>query len=454
MGAAVLVLALAACTAPSGHSSDAAGTGCRPASCFGELAGAPYEIAVPARWNGTLLLFSHGYRDPRPGEGSRKPQLAPSSEVRGRLLAEGYALAGSAYATNGWAVEDGVRAGEDLHARFRREVGEPRRVYVWGESMGGLVTALLAERHPDWVSGALPACAAVAGTTANFDLALDVAYAVRTLLAPDLKLAGFSSVEEGASALAGARAAVERAGQDPASASRISLAAALADAPGRTATEDGSTPATRLRADGEALLSALFFSTVARAELEQRLGGNPSGNLGVDYAARISAAERERIEALEPGAVDRLLTQLAAGERVPSDAAARSRADRLGPGGRVADPTVLLHTAADPLVLAQNVTVFRHRAEAAGSGDLVLALHSVWPASYASVPGGRAPYGAGHCAFGTDEHLAALRVLDDWVGSGRRPTASAVQAALSGSPGLRGDYDPGPWPGRLPETCC
>ena len=101
---------------------------------------------------------------PRP----RQPQLAPTAELRDRLLAEGYALAGSAYATDGWAVEDGVRAGEDLYAEFRRAVAEPRRVYVWGESMGGLVTALLAERHPDWISGAVPTCAAVAGTTANF----------------------------------------------------------------------------------------------------------------------------------------------------------------------------------------------------------------------------------------------------------------------------------------------
>ena len=83
---------------------DAGGSSCRSAPCQGELGGAPYEIALPTRWNGSLLLFSHGYRDPRPRQGSRAPQLAPSSEVRDRLLAEGYALAGSAYATDGWAV--------------------------------------------------------------------------------------------------------------------------------------------------------------------------------------------------------------------------------------------------------------------------------------------------------------------------------------------------------------
>ena len=41
------------------------------------------------------------------------------------LLAQGYALAGSAYKTNGWAVEDGVKADEDLHDYFVEEVGSP-----------------------------------------------------------------------------------------------------------------------------------------------------------------------------------------------------------------------------------------------------------------------------------------------------------------------------------------
>lgn len=370
--------------------------------------------------------------------------------MRDRLLAEGYALAGSAYATDGWAVADGIHAGEDLYDLFRREVGQPRRVYAWGESMGGLVTVLLAERHPEWIAGALPVCGALAGTTANFDLALDVAYGVRTLLAPDLKLAGFSSVEEGAGALALARAALARAARDPAAAARISLVAALADAPGRTATEDGATPAARLRADAEALASALFFATVGRAELERRLGGNPSSNVGVDYAARLSPAERQRVEALAPGDVDPLLAQLAAGPRVSPDPAPRQRADALDPGGAVADPTVLLHTAADPLVLAQNATAYRVRAEAAGSGGLVLALHSVPPATYGTAGTGSAPYGAGHCALRADEHLSAVRLLDGWVDSARRPSGGEVQAAVGGSGGLRGDHEPGPWPGRLP----
>ena len=32
-----------------------------PISLRGSLGGAPYTIRVPARWNGTLILYSHGY---------------------------------------------------------------------------------------------------------------------------------------------------------------------------------------------------------------------------------------------------------------------------------------------------------------------------------------------------------------------------------------------------------
>ena len=34
-----------------------------PVELTGELHGAPYEIRVPAAWNGTLLVYAHGYRD-------------------------------------------------------------------------------------------------------------------------------------------------------------------------------------------------------------------------------------------------------------------------------------------------------------------------------------------------------------------------------------------------------
>ncbi len=130
VGAAAVVLLVAACgSEPASRSREDAirstatavpFTGCDKVACTGTLSGAKYEIEMPRTWNGTLLLFSHGYRPAEPAPPDFAPvqtdaQDAPTDAVATALLAKGYALAGSAYATNGWAVADGVAAGEQLH---------------------------------------------------------------------------------------------------------------------------------------------------------------------------------------------------------------------------------------------------------------------------------------------------------------------------------------------------
>src|SRR5258708_34975986 len=70
----------------------------------GILGGAYYTIAVPANWNGTLVLYSHGYVS------STSPLLNPAPDAgdpltAAALLQQGYALAGSSYSQNGWALQ-------------------------------------------------------------------------------------------------------------------------------------------------------------------------------------------------------------------------------------------------------------------------------------------------------------------------------------------------------------
>ena len=216
-------------------------------SCTGEIDGSKYSIQLPTRWNGTLLLYSHGYRFASPTPPDNTPVNTAAqisySDTDGTgtdplstiLLAQGYALAGSSYKTNGWAVADGVKAGEDLHAKFVSVVGRPLRTYVWGDSLGGLITELLSEKHgSDWVDGAAPMCGAVAGPTLNFDLALDFAYAVKRLIYPQLKLTGYTSAQEAADAWTAAAAAVVKAASDTAGGgtAKIVFIAAISHAAG------------------------------------------------------------------------------------------------------------------------------------------------------------------------------------------------------------------------------
>ena len=61
--------------------------------------GSAYVMDVPANWNRTVLLYSHGYVP----DGAPNPAFnAPSDAVRNALLGAGYAQIGSSYPETGW----------------------------------------------------------------------------------------------------------------------------------------------------------------------------------------------------------------------------------------------------------------------------------------------------------------------------------------------------------------
>lgn len=425
---------------------------CDRVECEGEIGGVPYQILLPERWNGTLMLYSHGYRQAEPAPPDFEPvdttpAAAPSEEVADALLSDGYALAGSAFKTNGWDVLDGVAANAALHKFFVEKVGDPDRVYVWGDSLGGLITETLAEKHPQWVSGVAPFCGVLGGGNLNLDLALDTAYAVKTLIYPDLKLTGFTSHDEAVENWEAARDAITEAGSDvkngvPA----ILLAGAITDVPAKTRTYDGSSIESQVRARAESILTALGYGTFGRYEIEQRVGGNPSSNDQADYASRVSEEERSLIDTVAPGAADELILKLEEGERVSPDTAARATFDKMGnPTGRIADKTITMHTTADPLVLVQNERVFRDRVFAARgrTGDLVQ-LYTLPPSTYDEEEG--APFGAGHCNFNTPQRLGVIELLDGWVREGRVPGSASIPQAFAGDEYVTQSYEPEPWP--------
>src|SRR5262249_26915552 len=93
--------------------------------------GAIYLIEVPRNWNGTLFLYSHGYTNP----GSPNPPADNGDLlVRLYLLSHNYALAGSSYASTGWAIKDALRDQIAVLDTFDELVGHPRRAIAWGHS--------------------------------------------------------------------------------------------------------------------------------------------------------------------------------------------------------------------------------------------------------------------------------------------------------------------------------
>lgn len=451
------------------QSTDVPFTGCDTVACVGELNGAAYEIVMPETWNGSLLLYSHGYRPAQPFPPNFDAVVTTAPPVPGwdsgdqalgeSLLERGYALAGSAYAKNGWAVEDGVLAGEELYAFFTEQVGTPKRVYVWGDSMGGLVTQTLAERHPEWVDGAAPLCGVMAGLVPNIGLALDTTYGIQQLIYPEMKVAEFESYEQALASWEGAASRlIESArAQDTDAIASILTVAAIVDAPPQTFTYDGSSLVSTVSGTIESLLTAVAYGTVGRFEIEQRFGGNVVGNVGSEYASRIDETERETIDAIGgDGAAARNTAILDAGMRIEADPAAEAAALERGgnPSGAVQVPTITMHTRADSLVIAQNQTFFRDRynsQQQAGnvSGGL-LQLFTVAPPEYPQETG--APYGAGHCNFTPESRIAVIELLDGWVSNGVYPGTAAVEAAMGPLSGYQSAYAPGPWPNPLAVT--
>ena len=420
--------------------------------CEGEIDGAKYRILLPDEWNGTLLLYSHGYRSPDgggTGAGDSRAEPSPGYNDGGvplasALLDEGYALAGSGWASNGWAVEDGVRANADLYEFFRDTVAPPERVYVWGDSLGGLVTMETAEASPDWVSGAAPLCGVVGGVVPNMDLALDLAYAVRELIDPGLEIVGYASGEDAARELVDGAQRVAQAAAAPDQRADVLALALLVDAALQTQSQDGTTLDSQIQAAAEAAVTALRFTTVARWEIEQRFGGNISDNTETDYGARLSDEDRALLDEVGgAGTADRIIETLSQGERVAASPAAVRAARKRGgePSGVVGVPTITLHTAADPLVAVQNQTLLR---EGSGQTPELVQLFTVAPDAYAPIPG--AAYGAGHCNFTPDSRVGMVRLLDRWVRQGLPPTQEAVTGALGANSGYQPSFQPGPWP--------
>lgn len=118
--------------------------------------GATWIADVPENWNGTLIVFSHGF-------GGRAAQNAPREAVRLRLLEEGYALTGSSYDVSEtlWGLESAERDQVATIAAVTEKIGEPTRTLAMGQSMGGLVNARLARSGDGGIDGALGLCGLV-----------------------------------------------------------------------------------------------------------------------------------------------------------------------------------------------------------------------------------------------------------------------------------------------------
>jgi pimeloyl-ACP methyl ester carboxylesterase len=372
--------------------------------------GATWVADVPSGWNGTLLLYSHGY-NPGPQNPARN---APDQATADALLARGYALAGSSYARTGWALA--VAPDDQLKtlAAVQDQIGRARRVIAVGTSMGGLVTGRLAQTAGRQIDGALATCGIVGGGLDLHNYQLDGLHALNQLLLPDtpVKLIRFAGVTEAIATVNTLTAAIQQAQQTAAGRARIALAAAYFQLPGWFPGQPKPAPgddAAQQVGQYLGLVQGLFLYETGRFDVEQSAGGNPSWNLGVDYGRQLARSGRS-------GQVHRLyraagldlradLHRLTRSADVRADPAAVHWTERTSTlSGRLGMPVLTLHTTDDDLVPVQHEQEYAQDVRQAGDRRLL-----------------RQAYvdRAGHCAFTPAELVAGVQVIAQRIETGR-----------------------------------
>jgi len=374
--------------------------------------GASYLIQVPAKWNGTVVLYSHGYVVP----GFSNPAEDVGDPITGGyLLGHGYALAGSSYASTGWAVQQAIPDQIKVLDTFKTLVGTPVRTIAWGHSLGGMVTAGLVQRYPTRFDAALPMCGVVAGSVGTWNVALDSAFAFDVLLGAGsgLQLVNITdpikNVDAAEKILSKAQSSAE--GQ-----ARIALAAALGDTPGWFAPlspEPSATDYTAQEANQYLWLSEIDFPFAFefRAELEKRAGGNGSWNNGVDYETQLKeSVNYDEVQALYTKAglsLDDDLERLKEAARIKAKESALDYLERnIIFDGEIGIPVLTLHTKGDGLVGVEEETAYKDVVDEEKNGAR---LRQVFV------------HRAGHCEFTPAETVVAFETLVSRLDTGKWP---------------------------------
>jgi pimeloyl-ACP methyl ester carboxylesterase len=335
------------------------------------------------------------------------------------MLSSGFALAGSSYATTGWAIHEAIPDQIAVLDLFKLMVGEPKRTIAWGHSLGGMVTAALIQTHPDRFDAALPMCGVLSGGVATWNTALDSAFAFKTLLAPGTGLQVVNITNPLAN-LKLAEQLLSAAQSTSQGRARLALVSALADGPGwflptspePAATEFTSQEMKHLLWD---LNVDVPFAFAFRAELEARAQGNASWNTGVKYRVQLAhSIDRDEVRALYEQAglsLDADLETLEDAVRISADPEALHYLERnIIFNGEIHIPVLTLHTKGDGLVVVQNESAYKRVVEEAGNEEF---LRRAFVSR------------AGHCTFTPAETIASVQTLIDRLDTGEWQDAEA-----------------------------
>ena len=376
-------------------------------TCVGVTSdGAPYAMQVPANFNGTVALYSHGYRynvdipAAIPLIGGYKitntPEPVPggNAEVAKYFFSQGVAIVGSGFARQGWNPDSAIKTNVELIDTFKKQFPKTTKVVAWGSSLGGVITQGLAEKHPDLVSAVAPMCMAD-NVAPQLTMAGDFLWGVKVLFDPSIKAGNYSAGAAGVAesyadlgkvfTVMGKLQAALATGAWPDTSSATGKALQAAGVPSRSALlllglmaglptqsahfDSISGPEGALKLTFPLALSpalailengtnAAALAVLATQDVENQVGGAIFDNTKTDYAARIDG-ERVIFNAALSGntVIDALLGALSPANpgapRAVANPAAVAKMNALHVNtGKINVPTVLMVGVADPITPA------------------------------------------------------------------------------------------------------
>jgi pimeloyl-ACP methyl ester carboxylesterase len=342
----------------------------QPKTEVGEINGARFRIDTPEKWNGSLVMYCHGY-NPVPVVFDDKPQPLLSM-----FLSQGYAVAQSGYAAGGWAVQEAVLDTEALRRYFTRKYTAPKEIYVIGHSLGGFLTMTLLEMFPNSYSGGLALCGPLAApiwfmNRHAFDMRVVFDFYFSGALPSPAKAPADYVMSPAKSA------EIEKLlDSKPAQSAIVRRWAAI-----RTNKE---------------LAGTLVFNTYVLKEVQARGGGNPFDSRNTIYEGS------DDDNALNDGVV-----------RYAADPAATAYLQRYyTPSGRLARPLLAIHTTYDPIVPPWITNMYSKIVESAGSDTFFVQQYVRHD---------------GHCAIQPAEIARGFMQLREWVAAGTRPASGSRQ---------------------------
>ena len=376
-------------------------------SCVGVTSdGAPYAMQVPANFNGTVALYSHGYRynvDIPAGipliggyKITNTPEPVPggNAAVAQYFFSQGIAIVGSGFARQGWNPDSAIKTNVELIGTFKAQFPTTTKVIAWGSSLGGVITQGLAEKYPELVSAVAPMCMAD-NLAPQLTMAGDFLWGVKVLFDPTIKGGNYSPGAAGVAesygdlvkvfTVMGKLQAALATGAWPDTSSATGKALAAAGVPSRSALlllglmagiptqsahfdsvsgPDGALKLTFPLALSPALAilengtNAAALAVLATQDVENQVGGAFFDNTKTDYSARVDG-ERVIFNAALSGntVIDALLGALSAANpgapRAVGNAAAIAKMQALHTNtGKINVPTILMVGMADPITPA------------------------------------------------------------------------------------------------------